>query len=120
MKKSLLIPQIIVAIVQNRFFIHILNKNFTKFLLDSGHTSEVAFIDENQFPIIIEDVQTFYDDIIVKYFEAVNEYSVKFADIKNKKNAFDDDLKRAGIQNFSKVQEIKQNIEAKEAKIKSV
>lgn len=62
---------------------------FTKTVLDIGHTSDVPFIDANNFPIIVTDVQQFYDDIVDHYFQAINEYAVKFADIKSKRKVED-------------------------------
>jgi hypothetical protein len=63
--------------------------NFTKILLELGHTSDVAFIDSNNFPVIIRDVQEFFDSIISVYFEAVNDYSAKYVDLKSKRNVAD-------------------------------
>lgn len=63
--------------------------NFTKLVIDQGYIGDVAFIDANNFPVIIEDVQKFYKDIINTYFEALNEYAVKYAEIKNKRNIKD-------------------------------
>jgi hypothetical protein len=58
---------------------------FTKTMLDLGHTNDVQFIDENNFPVLINNVQAFYDEIVDVYFQAVNEYAAKFADIKSKR-----------------------------------
>ena len=63
--------------------------NFTKTTLDLGHTTDVAFIDTNNFPIVIEDVQTFFDTIVGIYFEVLNEYSAKFTEIKSKRKIGD-------------------------------
>ena len=63
--------------------------NFTKTVLDLGHTEDVAFIDANNFPVIIPNVPQFFDDIVAKYFEAINEYAAKFADIKSKRKIAD-------------------------------
>ena len=63
--------------------------NFVKTTLDLGHDSDVAFLDTNQFPVIIDDVRDFFDKIVTIYFESINEYSVKFVDIKFKRNIKD-------------------------------
>lgn len=63
--------------------------NFTKLVIDQGYVGDVAFIDANNFPVIIEDVNSFYHDIVNTYFEAVNEYAAKFAELKNKRNVKD-------------------------------
>jgi len=63
--------------------------SFTKMTLEMGHTDDVSFIDSNTFPVIINDVQVFFDDIVSVYFQSVNDYSVKYADIKNKRSVQD-------------------------------
>ena len=63
--------------------------NFIKNVLDLGHTNEVPFIDSNNFPVIINDVQEFFDNVVSIYFEALNEYSLKFAEIKSKRKIED-------------------------------
>jgi len=61
----------------------------TKTSLDLGYTSDVPFIDSNNLPIVINDVQDFLDNLVSIYFEAVNEYYVKYAEIKNKRKVED-------------------------------
>lgn len=63
--------------------------NFTKTAIDLGHTTDVAFLDANNFPVVIADVQSFFDDIVGIYFEVLNEYSAKFAEIKTKRKVGD-------------------------------
>lgn len=63
--------------------------NFTKTTLDLGHTTDVAFIDANNFPVVVADVQTFFDNIVGIYFEVLNEYSAKFTEIKTKRKIAD-------------------------------
>ena len=63
--------------------------NFTKTTLDLGHATDVAFIDSNKFPVIISNVQEFFDNIVEIYFESLNEYAAKFADIKSKRKIED-------------------------------
>jgi uncharacterized protein YqkB len=60
---------------------------FIKTLLDLGQNEDVPFIDANQFPVIIKDVQDFFDDVTSIYFSAINEYSTKFAELKSKRTA---------------------------------
>ena len=62
--------------------------NFTKTALDLGHVNDVAFIDANNFPVIISDVQEFFNNIEI-YFESLNEYAAKFAEIKLKRKIED-------------------------------
>jgi len=63
--------------------------NFAKNLVDMTHTENIAFVDANNQPVIIADVQDFLDNLISVYFEAVNEYQTKFAEIKKKRNVKD-------------------------------
>jgi hypothetical protein len=63
--------------------------NFAKNLVDLGHTEDIAFVDANNQPVIITDVQDFLDNIVSVYFEAVNEYHTKFSEIKRKRNVKD-------------------------------
>lgn len=63
--------------------------NFTKNVLDLGHTNDVPFLDANSFPVVIADVQEFLDNITSIYFEAINEYSAKFLEIKSKRKIED-------------------------------
>jgi hypothetical protein len=62
---------------------------FTKAILDIGHNTDVQFIDQNNFPVLIHDVQGFYDIIVEIYFQSVNEYAAKFAEIKKKRKVED-------------------------------
>jgi hypothetical protein len=62
---------------------------FTKTAIDLGQTHEVAFLDSNNFPVIIADVQEFLDNIIAQYFGALNEYAAKYADLKSKRKIAD-------------------------------
>jgi hypothetical protein len=63
--------------------------NFTKTVLDLGHTTDVAFIDVNNFPIVIVNVQEFFDTIVGIYFEVLNKYSAEFTEIKSKRKIGD-------------------------------
>jgi hypothetical protein len=62
---------------------------FTKSIIDLGHTSDVPFVDSNNLPIVVNDVQDFLDNLVSVYFEAVNEYFVKYTEIKNKRKVED-------------------------------
>lgn len=62
---------------------------FTKTALDMGNTHDVAFLDSNNFPVIIADVQEFFDNITAIYFGSLNEYAMKYADIKSKRKIKD-------------------------------
>jgi len=63
--------------------------NFTKTVLDLGYAEDVAFVDANNFPVIINDVQAFFDTISLVYFESTNDYAVKYAELKSKRKISD-------------------------------
>lgn len=63
--------------------------NFTKTMLDLGYTEDVPFIDANNFPVLISDVQEFFDKILSQHVEALNRYSAKFVEIKSKRKISD-------------------------------
>jgi len=49
----------------------------------------VPFVDVDNFPIVITDVQEFFDTILLNYMTALNTYSIKFAEIKSKRKIGD-------------------------------
>ena len=59
--------------------------NFTKLMIDMGHTTECAFVDSNKLPVIISDVTEFLNEITSIYFESLNDYSVKYAELSTKR-----------------------------------
>jgi hypothetical protein len=63
--------------------------NFTKTTLDLGHTEDVAFVDVNNFPVVINNVQEFFDKIVGIYYESTNDYAVQYADLKTKRKISD-------------------------------
>jgi uncharacterized protein YqkB len=63
--------------------------SFTKTVIELGHTADAAFVDANGFPVLITDTQKFFDDIMLIYFQALNEYSAKFTEIKTKRKIED-------------------------------
>jgi len=63
--------------------------SFTKTVVDLGYVEDTAFIDSNNYPVVIENVNVFLDNIVSVYFEALNEYTVRYAEIKNKRKIAD-------------------------------
>lgn len=63
--------------------------SFVKSVIDLGHTQNIPFLDSNKFPVIIDDVQGFFDEITCIYFESINDYSVKYADLSKKRRVED-------------------------------
>jgi hypothetical protein len=47
---------------------------FVQMLLDQGRTTDIPLMDENDNPILINDLQSFRDDIVDRYFTATLEY----------------------------------------------
>lgn len=56
--------------------------NFAKTALELGHSSDVVFIDQNKIPVLVNNVQSFLDDLLSVYFEAVNDYYKQYTDLK--------------------------------------
>lgn len=63
--------------------------NFTKTLIDLGHSEDVGFLDSNNLPVIIPDLKEFQNRIVEIYFESINGYAKKFNDIKTKRKVED-------------------------------
>jgi preprotein translocase subunit Sec63 len=63
--------------------------NFTKTLLDLEYTSDVPFVDANGLPVVINNVQEFFDTILLQYITALNEYAVVYSEIKSKRKISD-------------------------------
>ena len=63
--------------------------NFVKITLDLGHTENVPFIDSNNLPVVVDNVQDFFDSLVSVYYESLNEYSIKFSEIKSKRRVKD-------------------------------
>ncbi len=48
--------------------------NFVKTLLDIGYLENVVLVDDNNTPINIENLKTFFDKVVSVYFESINEF----------------------------------------------
>ena len=53
--------------------------------LDRGLIQDVVFIDANTVPVIIDNLNDFYEEICTQYLQAVSDYSSKFSDIRVKR-----------------------------------
>lgn len=62
---------------------------FTKSMIDLGYTHDVPFVDVNGFPVVVPEVQKFLDEILLQYMTALNQYSIKFAELKAKRKVAD-------------------------------
>ena len=63
--------------------------SFTKTVIGLGKVSDVGFIDSNNMPILIPDVNEFFKNITSIYFEAINEYASKYGKIRSKRKVED-------------------------------
>lgn len=59
---------------------------FVKLLLDKGQKTEVVLIDDNDLPIIIPDLEQFYESILSQYTESVNSYYTSYLTLKKKRS----------------------------------
>ena len=59
--------------------------SYTKTVLDLGHTADIVFVDSNNSPVQIQDVQAFFDAVTEQYFLALNTYSNKYSEIKKQR-----------------------------------
>jgi hypothetical protein len=63
--------------------------NFAKLMIDLKRTSDAVFIDDNNNPVVVEDVKKFFDSITKQYFEVTKTYSTRFLAIKSKRKIND-------------------------------
>jgi hypothetical protein len=63
--------------------------SFTKIMLDLGHTTDVAFVDSNNFPIVVSDVQEFFNQIVDVHLKATTDYAEKYKILRNKRKISD-------------------------------
>jgi hypothetical protein len=59
--------------------------NFCNTLLTNSQTS-VVLIDDNDIPVEVEDLQTFFEELLNIYFVATNEYLAKYTSIKTQRS----------------------------------
>lgn len=59
---------------------------FVQMLLDQGRSNGVVILDNNENPIIIEDLQNFKNEIFDRYFSATLEYYSAYQKIKNSRS----------------------------------
>ena len=60
----------------------------TKTWIDIGTVKDRVFLDSNNYPVMIEDVQEFFNDITDQYSRALNDYLAKFVELKTKRKVF--------------------------------
>lgn len=59
---------------------------FVDVLCNKGRTDGVILIDSNENPVMIQDLETFKDEIFSRYFEATNEYFENFEKLKKSRS----------------------------------
>jgi hypothetical protein len=59
---------------------------FVQLLIDQGRFSGVPLIDSNENPILIDNLETFRDEILDRYFTATLEYYEQYQDLKKSRS----------------------------------
>lgn len=59
---------------------------FVQMLIDQGRTQRVPLIDCNENPILIEDLTSFRDEILDRYFASTLEYYEKYQELKKSRS----------------------------------
>jgi hypothetical protein len=59
---------------------------FVQLLIDQGRISGVPLIDSNENPILIDNLETFKDEILDRYFTATLEYYEQYQDLKKSRS----------------------------------
>jgi hypothetical protein len=63
--------------------------SYCKILIDSDNTEDVVLIDDNENPILIEDLTEFYQLILSQYSIVCNDYYERFSSLSKKRNVED-------------------------------
>jgi hypothetical protein len=59
---------------------------FVQMFVDQGRTENVPLIDDNENPIMIEDLEKFRDEIIDRYYDTTLEYYQEFQELKKSRS----------------------------------
>ncbi len=60
--------------------------SFVQILLDKGRTAGVVLLDQNENPILIEDLLKFQEEILDRYITSTNEYLESFQKLKKSRS----------------------------------
>jgi len=63
--------------------------SYIKIVIDLNKLEDIVFIDSNNIPILVNDVQQFFNDITAQYFTACQTYIEKYNDIRIKRRIKD-------------------------------
>ena len=56
--------------------------SFVQTLIDKKRTSGVVLLDQNDNPVLVDDLEKFQEEILNRYFESTNEYFEQYQDLK--------------------------------------
>jgi hypothetical protein len=59
---------------------------FVKMLIESGNTADVVLVDDNDIPVRIDNLETFYQNILDVYFSASNSYITEYEILKKSRS----------------------------------
>ena len=59
---------------------------FVGMLISNSNDSDIVLVDDNNSPISIDNLNTFYENILDVYFTASNEYNTKYTELKKKRS----------------------------------
>ena len=59
---------------------------FVQLLIDQGRTQGVVLLDQNENPILIDDLEKFKDEILDRYFTSTNEYYEQYQTLKKSRS----------------------------------
>jgi len=59
---------------------------FSKMLVDAQNTQNVVFVDDNETPIMVADVEDFLTELTDTYFAAANEYHAEYEKLRKNRS----------------------------------
>ena len=59
---------------------------FVQMFVDQGRVENVPLIDDNQNPIMIENLEVFRDEIVDRYYQSTLEYNRQYQDLKKSRS----------------------------------
>lgn len=59
---------------------------FVQILIDKGRTNGVVLLDQNDNPIMVDDLEKFQEEIMDRYFTSTNEYLEEFQKLKKSRS----------------------------------
>ena len=59
---------------------------FVELLVNKGRTTGVVLLDANENPVLVENLETFRDELFSRYFEATNEYFEQYQALKKSRS----------------------------------